>query len=137
MTTQPWADLITRETLAELHAMSIKLHGGNDSLSQKEGCVDGALGNAWTAECYCDQPHLKGGLWFAAHLLFYLARDHCFTDGNKRAAWLAAVEVLRVLGLTLQSSDDDAEALCEDVIARKIDSALGVVSWMGSRLIAA
>src|SRR4051794_9181731 len=87
---EPWGDLLSVERVLELHELGLKAHGGLMS-PPKEGCIQGSLGNAWTAEQYVDPDVGRPGLLFAACVLFYLAKNHCFVEGNKRAAWLASM----------------------------------------------
>jgi death-on-curing protein len=47
----------------------------------------------------------------AARLLFGLASDHPFVDGNKRTAWLAMLLFLRLNGKDLVVPPDEAEPL--------------------------
>lgn len=44
----------------------------------------------------------------AAALLHAIAANHALVDGNKRAAWLAAVTFLALHGVDLADSDQDA-----------------------------
>jgi hypothetical protein len=39
-------------------------------------------------------------------MLFYLIKNHCFIDGNKRVGWAACMEALRSLGLTINATDE-------------------------------
>jgi death-on-curing protein len=75
------------------------------------------------------------GFVFAGYLLYYLARNHCFVDGNKRAAWMATVEVLLSLGLSVDADDDDAEGMVVAVATGEIGSGGEVVQWFAERII--
>jgi len=132
---QPWAELITRERVLELHQEGMIGYGDEaggvpDSADE---CVDGAIGNAWTAALYREPEEAVRGLCFLTHLLMYLVRDHCFTDGNKRVAWLSAMEVLASKRLTLAASADEAEDFMRQVIVENL-SADEVTAWMADRL---
>src|SRR5262245_53836722 len=101
---QPWRHLITEERLVDLNREVVETSGGMPS-TPREGCVDGSLGAAWNAESYTareDDDDGREGLVFAGSLLYYLARDHCFGDGNKRTALAGMQEVLGGLGLTIE-----------------------------------
>lgn len=71
---------------------------------------------------------------FAGYLLYYLAKNHCFLDGNKRVAWMSSMRVLAHFGLSLDATDDDAEQLVDDVVNDVITNGAGVVSWLEHHL---
>lgn len=105
-----------------------------------DGCVERSLGAAASADMYRSEEGHRAGLIFAAAMLFYLATNHCFGDGNKRAAWLSAVEILAQLGLTLDVSEDDAvEFVVRVADTQRADTVActdDVVLWMAPRLVA-
>lgn len=74
---------------------------------------------------------------FAGYLLFYLAKNHCFVDGNKRLAWSATMHVLLGLGLTVDASTDEAEEFVLSVITSERSTGMEVVRWLAGRLLAA
>lgn len=88
------------------------------------------------AELYSGSDDAKQGLCFAGCLLFYLVKNHCFVDGNKRVAWASCMEVLRSLGLTVNATDDEAEAFCINVITGEnmVKKAVDVCLWIAPRL---
>jgi death-on-curing protein len=116
-----------------LHAESVRRHGGKSG-GVKDGCVDGSLGAAWNAEAYLAEENAQRGLVFAAHLLYYLARNHCFVDGNKRAGWLAMTEVLGKFDLTLATDAAEAEAFVNGIASGEVKRAEDVVPWLAARL---
>lgn len=130
---EPWVSLITVDGILYLHAEGIKKYGGDFS-GPREGCLEGSLGAAWNLELYAAPEGSLKCLSFCAGLLYYLVKNHCFTDGNKRIAWMAAMESIRTLGLTVKASDDEAEKFCMDVISGTIKHATDVVSWLAKRL---
>jgi death on curing protein len=129
----PWSELVTEERIAELHAASVERHGGGRGVA-KHGCVDGSLGAAWNAEQYLMEEGGMPGLVFAGHLLFYLARNHCFVDGNKRAAWLAATEVLLKMDLDVAAALPEALAFMEDVAKGVVERPEQAVLWLADHL---
>jgi death-on-curing protein len=133
MNMQPWAELITVEIVRDLHREGLRRHGGAPS-EPIEGCLEGSLGNAWTAQLYREPEGAKHGLCFAAHALCYLAKNHCFSDGNKRVGWLTAMESLARLGLTVRASDDEAEEMIVQFLVGDIPDVDGVISWLADRL---
>ena len=139
MSQQPWERWISADRVHELYSEGIKRYGGSGSKS-KDGCVDGALGSAYSAELYT-APEVEGefvvtGLYFSGALLFYLATRHCFIDGNKRVAWLSATATLLEMGLTLNVGEDEAVALCEEIAAGKIKESDKVIAWIAEHLVA-
>ena len=101
--------------LIELHGIAIDAFGGAAS-PPKEGCVDRSIASAINASLYSsddmDEPDL---LLAAAHLLFYVAKNHCFTDGNKRAAWSAVVRALDLNGIRIEADQTETAELVEGV----------------------
>jgi death-on-curing protein len=107
-------------------------HGGRPGGPQV-GCVDAKLGAAWTAEEYVGGEAGIEGLTFATFLAFYLAKGHCFTDGNKRVAWLSMVDVLAALGLRIEVGHDEA-AKFMDGVAGEGTKPEHVREWVADRL---
>ncbi|MBV9760921.1 MAG: Fic family protein [Acidobacteriaceae bacterium] len=137
MNDQPWSHLITLNSVVDMHRESIARFGGDPFPEPVPGCVESSLGAAWNAELYAAKPGSVPGLCFAGCLLFYLIRNHCFVDGNKRAAWAASMEVLRTLGLTVHASDHEAEEFCLDVITGRasVHTGIDVCLWLAPRLL--
>jgi death-on-curing protein len=133
---QPWARFVSFEEVLDIHAECIKLFGGDATPTPKDGCVEGSLGAAWNAELYSGAEDSTEGLCFAGCVLFYLVKNHCFVDGNKRVAWAACMEALRSLGLTVAATDDEAETFCLEVITGTgpVRSAVDVCLWLAPRL---
>ncbi|MEK6322502.1 MAG: Fic family protein [Acidobacteriota bacterium] len=135
---KPWDDLINMADVLWLYAEGIKRFGGEGS-PPKEGCLEQSLGNAYTAELYSESDSVRG-LAFSGYLLFYLTRDHCFVDGNKRIAWTCCMRVLATLGLTVDASQEDAEALCMRIADSTLEDAIKdgseCVVWIAEHLVA-
>ena len=135
--TVEWEHLITAHKVRELHTEGMRRYGSGLAGDEvRAGCVDGCLGSAWTAELYQeDPPGRVKGLTFAGYLLCYLARNHCFVDGNKRVAWLSTVWILSNLGVALEATDDEAVGFVESVILGEVESGHDAVRWLGARLV--
>jgi death-on-curing protein len=133
---QPWDHLISYDEVLSLYAESIARYGGEGS-APKLGCVEQTLGNAYSAELYSNSQSSLG-LVFSGYLLFYLIRDHCFIDGNKRIGWVCAMRVLASLGLTVDVTQEGATSLCfriADSTSRDaINDGSQVVIWIAERL---
>lgn len=119
------------DEIVALHAEMLSRYGGTAGAANR-GCVEGSIGSAANAALYeaeqqDEEPDL---LSLVAHVLVYLARNHCFTDGNKRAAWSATVRILDLNGIRLRSDDPEAAPLVERVCTgnANVDE---VIRWLG------
>ena len=135
--TLDWHSLMTVEEVMRLHAICMEQHGQKPLPANQstEECVEGRLGNAWTSEQYLlADEDARPGLCFAGYILYYLARNQCFKDGNKRVAWSSAMAVLASIGLTVKSTDDEAVHLVERIATGVIKDGMEVVHWLTGRL---
>jgi death on curing protein len=134
--TQPYAHVIDEEHLHDLYAVALTVGGKGLPAPPRDGCLAGALGNAWTAELYRqDEEFERAGLLFAVYLFVYLLRAHCFIDGNKRVAWLALVDVLAYYRAEPNCERNDVVRLCDDILTPGSDvDADDVLEWLLPRL---
>ena len=97
---------LTTETVLRIHARSLAEFGGLVGVHDP-GAVESAV--------MAVQNHFyyTGGDIFdlAGVLLWHLASDHPFADGNKRAALASALVFLAVNGVDLAQNDDLFEGL--------------------------
>lgn len=109
--TKPYDCWLSIAQVEALHEQALAEHGGEPGVLD-HGCVERSLAGAWTAQMYRkESPDQPDDLFsFAAYAFRYLARNHCYADGNKRVAWLALISVLQRSGLTLNASIDQAES---------------------------
>ena len=128
--------LITVSDVISLHAEGIARYGGMQAVSKNASdCVQGRIGNAELAEQYVTEDEkFRPGLCFAGFLMFYLVKDSCFVDGNKRVGWLTAMRVLADAGLTVRASDEEAFDFVDSIARGKITDGRMVVLWLSSRL---
>ena len=133
-TLHPWSSFITLADIYGLYREGIRRYGG-DASNPKPGCVESSIAAAWNAESYTDseQSHIPG-LVFAGYLLYYLAMNHCFSDGNKRVAWTSAMHVLLTHGLTVDASTDEAEQLMLSMITGSFGDGMAVAHWLAERV---
>jgi death-on-curing protein len=133
---QPYEHVIDHGRVLELYGVGLLVGEKGRSGPPRDGCVEGALGNAWTAELYRqDDEAERAGLLFAAYLLVYLVRGHCFVDGNKRVAWLSFVDVLAYYGAEPNCETADVVALCNDLLSPgSTTNADDVIEWLLPRL---
>ena len=126
MTDEPrW---ISKEAVLVLHDRSIALHGGSAGMHD-EGLLDSALerpANNLRCEGESDICVL------AAIYLVAVASNHPFTDGNKRAAFLAAGLFLRLNSRRLVAAQADAARAVLAVAAGQRDIA-PLAEWILSR----
>ncbi|NBD09792.1 MULTISPECIES: type II toxin-antitoxin system death-on-curing family toxin [Corallococcus] len=130
---QPYDRFCSLTRLQALHAMGIAAHGGTVGVRDAL-CPGATLGAAWSAEEYNARPGAVPGLMFAVYLLFYFATKQCFVDGNKRIAWLAMSEVLAGMGLEVDASDDEAEALVMAIASNRFKDVEPVFLWVVEHL---
>jgi death-on-curing protein len=134
-TDPPWGDLISHEDVLRLHSRGLREYGGDgDSSELGEGCIDGTLGAAWSAGEYLEEAKAIPGLVFAAYVLHHLAVKSCFLDGNKRVAWLVAVNVLARVGVTLSASEEEAYEMITEMLVESREPAF-VVQWLAAHLV--
>ena len=133
---EPWSRFISLEDVYALYREGIRRYGG-DASNPKPGRVESSIAAAWNAESYSDSDgaHLPG-LVFAGYLLYYLAMNHCFTDGNKRVAWTCAMHVLLAHGLTVEATTDEAEQLMLSMITKSFGDGMDVAGWLAERVVA-
>src|SRR5262245_43814107 len=132
---QPWEEILPASQVLLIYQDSIK-YGGKSSPA-KPGCLEQCLGNAWSAELYLqdEESNLPAGLIFATRLYWYLAKDNCFVDGNKRVAWSCLIYILsQQFRLAIDAEDDDAVQITLGVAAGDI-SQDEAFTWIVSRLI--
>lgn len=132
---EPWGHLLSTDRVLNLHTSGMDEFGGARAIERPTGCIEGALGAALNAEAYtAGKKHAIAGLAFAGHVLYYLAFRHCFLDGNKRIAWIAAMDVLESLGLSIRATQDEAFEMMMAVLDGTIPDGAAVCDWMASRL---
>lgn len=133
----PYPPQITVARVHELHAAALAHAGGTPGV-RDQGLVKAAVGGALTAAHYHERENDDDPvdpMVIAAYLLCYLARDHAFIDGNKRVAWLACEDQLRLVRVRIVASDDEAERLVLAVVAKELE-ANDVIEWIAARLMA-
>lgn len=120
---------LSLERVIEIHQRMLRLHS-EDPLEgpPKTGCVESALGAACNALMYEEQE--QSALHFACYAFFYLARNQCFADGNKRVAFGVLCDLLLHDGLVIQATDDEATEFTLDVADGRIRTVQGVLTWL-------
>jgi death-on-curing protein len=85
-----------------IHDRQVAEHGGLPGV-RDEGLLESALGRPQQLHAYGDPPPDLADL--AAALAFGLARNHPFSDGNKRTAAVCCETFLALNGATLEAGD--------------------------------
>jgi death-on-curing protein len=98
-----WLD---REAMLLLHGVAVARFGGAEGISD-EGFLDSALARPINHFRYRQGSDLAD---LAASYAFGFAKNHPFTDGNKRMAFLACGVFLGLNGKTLDAEIPDAIA---------------------------
>lgn len=133
--TSPWSPLMTRDQVIRLHDEGVRRHGGDPTpRGDLEPCIDRSLGAAWSGALYREPDDAAPGFCFAAFLLYYLTKNQCFTDGNKRVGWLAGTKVLLSLGLTVSAPQEECEAMVRGIATGAVATADDVALWLAPRL---
>lgn len=72
----------------------------------------------------------------AAMLLYLLAKGHCFPDGNKRVAILAAIVLLDINGYETTFTDDEGYEMTMEVSSSSIpqENRVQYVKWLANWL---
>ena len=131
MTTATEPRWVTKEGLLVLHDRSIALHGGATGL-RDEGLLESALARPANRFHYEGVQNICD---LAATYLVGVASNHPFTDGNKRAAYLAAGLFLRKNGRRLVAEQADAALTVLAVAAGQRDIET-LTAWILARSIA-
>jgi death-on-curing protein len=112
-----------------IHDAQLAEHGGPSGV-RDHGAVESALARPQNLAAYGepDAPAL------AAAYAFGLARNHGFTDGNKRTAWIAARLFLADNGLRLVFDKVEAVRIVEGLAAGAV-SEEAFAGWLKERVV--
>ena len=107
---------LTRNAIEIIHDEQISEHGGLQGLKD-ENALESSLARPQNKNVYGeDDIHV-----LAAAYLYGIARNHPFSDGNKRTGFLAAFSFLALNGFLLEMEQADAIAFVLSVAAGEID----------------
>ena len=109
---------LTGEIVREIHAEAIRRFGGSDGvreLALLESAVAAPQASFGGRSPYRDVAEV------AAAYLFYLCKNHPFSDGNKRTALGACLVFLRLNGIEPKADGPEWEELTLAVAASAID----------------
>lgn len=95
---------LTKQAIVGIHDRQLAEHGGTSGV-REESLLESALARPQQLNAYGDPaPDLAA---LAAALMFGLARNHAFVDGNKRTAAVSAEILIELNGGELVASDAD------------------------------
>ncbi|MEC5291623.1 type II toxin-antitoxin system death-on-curing family toxin [Aurantimonas sp. C2-6-R+9] len=103
---------LSREVVEAIHYEQLSEHGGLAGI-RDENALEAALDRPLNKAAY-DEPDLFD---LAAAYLYGIARNHPFSDGNKRTAYLAAYVFLDINGYDITADNGMVYQFVMDVAA--------------------
>jgi len=107
---------LSRAAIEIIHDEQIAAHGGLSGLKD-ENALEAALAGPIYKHAYGEDDVFV----LAAAYLYGLARNHSFSDGNKRIAYLIAFTFLLINGYLIEASQAEIVAFVLAVAASEID----------------
>ena len=107
---------LSREAIETMHDEQLSEHGGLPGLKD-ENALEAALARPLNKAAYGEVDVFA----LAAAYLYGIARNHPFSDGNKRTAFLAAFTFLWINGQFLEAGQSEVIAFVLAVAAGEID----------------
>lgn len=123
---------IRTDLLYAVHEMQLARHGGLDGI-RDQNAVESALARPQQLTSYGAPPPDAADL--AAAYAYGIARNHGFSDGNKRTAWVVARVFLLDNGVKINFAAIDAIHLMESVAAGTLDEAQ-LADWFRQAIVA-
>jgi death on curing protein len=109
---------LTVPVVMEIHGAVLEAFGGAAGV-RDEGLLQSAV--AAPQATFAGQSPFQNLPEIAAAYLYYLCRNHPFTDGNKRTAMTTAIVFLRLNGVEPARDSIEWEKLVLDVAASRLD----------------
>ena len=125
MTSWRW---VNATVVQAIHDRQLAEHGGLSGI-RDQGAVESALARPENLAAY-SEPDAAG---LAAAYAFGLARNHGFSDGNKRTAWVVARLFLADNGYRLRFDPVEAVRTVEAVAAGAMQED-GLAAWFRNRM---
>lgn len=121
MTPPRW---LPKDLILAVHERQLAEHGGASGV-RDEGLLESALARPQNLFAYgeSDAAALAGAYAFG------IARNHPFTDGNKRTAFVACELFLAANGYDLTASDEECLAMMLSLAASEIDD-VEFAAWL-------
>lgn len=124
--TPPKVEFLEIDTVLRLHEIAIADQGGDSSIRDR-GLLESAL--AVPQQQFAGEFQHPTIPSMAAAYAFYIARNHPFLDGNKRAAFSAMVAFLTLNGWQFDADPADAERMIVGLAAGTVDKE-SLHSWV-------
>ena len=128
MTSWRW---VRTDLVYAVHDSQLARHGGLDGI-RDQNAVESALARPEQLDTYGDPKPDAADL--AAAYAYGLARNHGFSDGNKRTAWVVARVFLADNGVTLSFTPLEAIQLVEGVAAGAVGEK-ALAEWFRQRIV--
>ena len=122
---------VRRDLVYAVHDMQLARHGGRAGL-RDQNLVESALSRPEQLHTYGQPPPDAAQL--AAAYAYGLARNHGFSDGNKRTAWVVARVFLADNAIELAFSEIDAIHTMQAVASGTLDEQQLAV-WFRQRMV--
>ena len=122
---------VRRDLVYAVHDMQLARHGGRAGL-RDQNLVESALSRPEQLHTYGQPPPDAAQL--AAAYAYGLARNHGFSDGNKRTAWVVARVFLADNDIQLVFSEIDAIHTMQAVASGALDEQQLAV-WFRQRMV--
>ena len=122
---------VRRDLVYAVHDMQLARHGGRAGL-RDQNLVESALSRPEQLHTYGQPPPDAAQL--AAAYAYGLARNHGFSDGNKRTAWVVARVFLADNDIQLVFSEIDAIHTMQAVASGTLDEQQLAV-WFRQRMV--
>ena len=126
MTTWRW---VNRDAVFAIHDAQLAQHGGLDGINDTN-LVESALARPLQLDAYGDPPPDVFDL--AAAYGYGIAKNHGFSDGNKRTGWILARLFLADNGVRIQYTAQDAIEVMLGVAAGTVSEQM-FAQWMRER----
>lgn len=133
MTFAAGLEIPTAEEVEYFHTEAIKKFGGDPGVL-KAGCTEGNIGSAITSASYYGGDDEVDLIHLAAYLLIKFAKHHCFVDGNKRVAWVVAVDTFRRNFIGIRATNKEAQEIVEGIVQSSEPDVALLAEWFAERL---
>ncbi len=120
---------VTRAEIEAVHGRQIAEHGGGSG-TRDVGLLESAIARPQNLVNFGDPD----AALLAAALAFGIARNHPFTDGNKRAAWVGARLFLRLNKVDLAFDKVQATVMMQQLAAGELEEA-EMAAWFRERIV--
>ena len=122
---------VRQDIVYAIHEMQLARHGGLDGIRDQSG-IESAIARPQQLGAYGDPPPDAAAL--AAAYAWGLARNHGFSDGNKRTAWIVARLFLADNSRALVFEETEAIRIMVRVAAGDTNE-IELAEWFRTRLV--